>query len=326
MSISREQPLHDRVQTIVAHPRIAVDRLSASHASTPLVHSSWVSTLVVLFKLRIVALLLFAGIGGAILAANGAPSLSALALLVFCGGSAAAGASALNQYLEHAQDALMRRTSQRPLVTNAIAQPQWVLYVGVGLIVIPVLIVAPFNLSLAFWSLMGALIYVGVYTLWLKPRTTLNIVIGGLAGSCAVLSGGAAVGAWTDLGVIGLALLVFLWTPTHFWSLAIVYRDDYRNAGVPMLPVRTTLRRAAGWVLFHAIATGSIALSLSMHEMLGAIYLVIAAAATVHLLWRSYQLLLSPNPQQAKALFMSSNSYLTLILVAICLDVMLGIH
>lgn len=303
--------------------------ISSDHSYLDLAHPaaptrlSWLSTLVVLFKLRIVALLLFAGIGGAFLAAGGAPSWSAIGWLCFGGGLAAAGASALNQYWEAGQDALMGRTRRRPLVTKAIAQPGWVPYVGLGLIVGPVLIVAPFNGALAFWSLLGAVIYVGVYTIWLKPRTVLNIVIGGLAGSCAVLSGGAAIGNWADLGVIGLALLLFLWTPTHFWSLAIVYRDEYARANFPMLPARTTLPRAAAWVLFHSVATGGVALALSFHSALGPLYLAIALPATLHLFWQSYQLLLVPQVRQAKALFMTSNLYLTLLLVAICVDVVM---
>ena len=306
MSISSDPSYLDVAQPTVAHKP-----------------ASWVSTLVVLFKLRIVALLLFAGIGGAFIAAGGAPTWSAIGLLCFGGGLAAAGASALNQYLEAGQDALMGRTRRRPLVTQAIAQPAWVPYVGLGLIVGPVLIVAPFNWALAFWSLLGATIYVGVYTIWLKPRTVLNIVIGGLAGSCAVLSGGAAVGNWADPGVLGLALLLFLWTPTHFWSLAIVYREDYARANIPMLPVRTSLTYAAAWVLFHSVATGGMALALSFHPALGLLYLALALPATLHLLWQSYQLLRLPQVRQAKALFMTSNVYLTLILVTICLDLVL---
>lgn len=316
MSISSEHPYLDATRPPLSDGHTVVH---ASH-----VQPSWLSTLVVLFKLRIVTLLLFAGIAGAFMAADGVPTWSSLALLCFGGGLAAAGASALNQYWEATQDARMVRTRRRPLVTKVIAQPQWVPYVGIGLIVAPVLLVAPFNLALACWSFLGALIYVGIYTIWLKPRTILNIVIGGLAGSCAVLSGGAAVGAWSDPGVIGLALLLFCWTPTHFWSLAIVYRDDYAKVNVPMLPVHTTLRRAAFWILFHSVATGATALALSLHGTLGLLYLAIALPATGHLLWLSYQLLLAPQLRQAKALFMASNLYLTIILLAICLDVVLG--
>lgn len=324
MSMQTEQPLRNFAQPATISTTGVAEELATQPTLAQTVRSSWLSTAVVLFKLRIVTLLLFAGLGGACLAVGGLPSLSALGLLVLCGGFAAAGASALNQYLEYDKDALMRRTMHRPLVVSAIERPGWVPWMGVSMIVLPVLIVAPINLPLAVWSLMGAITYVGVYTIWLKPRTTLNIVIGGFAGSCAVLSGGAAVGAWSDLGVLALALLVFLWTPTHFWSLAIVYQDDYRNANIPMLPIRTTLRRAAAWVLFHAVATGSVAVGLSMHVSLGLIYLVIATPATVHLLWRSYQLLMTPETEQAKTLFMTSNLYLALILVAICMNVALG--
>ena len=116
--------------------------------------------------------------------------------------------------------------------------------------------VLPANPALALFLTLGAIIYIGVYTLWLKPRSPLNVVIGGAAGSCAVLSGGAAVGAWSDPGVLALALLVFFWSPTHFWSLALACREDYERAGTPMLPVVTTARRAATWGLIHAMASG----------------------------------------------------------------------
>lgn len=247
-------------------------------------------SLAVLFKVRIVGLLLAAGAGGAFLAAGGWPGVRPLALMTLTGGLAAMGASALNQHLEQREDAAMRRTRRRPLVTGAFARPGWVPVAGLALIFAPSLTVLPFNPALAFFSIGGAVIYAGVYTLWLKPRTVTNIVIGGAAGTCAVLSGGAAVGpaagapglalsrvlstveglskglalsrvlsaveglangfglshvlstveglanGWAEPGVIVLGLLVFLWTPMHFWSLALLYREDYARAGVPMLP------------------------------------------------------------------------------------------
>ena len=141
------------------------------------------------------------------------------------GGLAAAGSSALNQYLERDSDRTMKRTRKRPLVTGAIARPGWIPYLATLMILLPSLAVLPFNPALTFFLLLGAVIYVGLYTLWLKPRTLLNIVLGGAAGSAAVLSGSAAAGAWNDPGAVTLALLVFLWTPCHFWSLAIVYQE-----------------------------------------------------------------------------------------------------
>ena len=187
---------------------------------------SKLQTVVVLFKLRIVFLLLMAASGGAFIAAGGWPGLGSLLLLWVTGGMAAAGASALNQYWERESDGQMDRTHKRPLVTGAINQPDWIPYVGVGLILLPSLAVLPFNRPLTFFLLLGAFIYVGIYTIWLKPRTLLNIVIGGAAGSAAVLSGSAAVGSWNNPGALILSLLLFLWTPLHFWSLALLYRDD----------------------------------------------------------------------------------------------------
>jgi protoheme IX farnesyltransferase len=178
------------------------------------------------------------------------------------------------------------------------------------------LIALLFNPSLALMQALGAAIYVGIYTLWLKPRTLTNIVIGGAAGSCAVLSGGAAAGQWADPGVLLLAVLVFAWTPTHFWSLALAHRDDYARAGVPMLPVQTTPRLAAGWILIHTVLTGFAALALASRPALGPIYLVIAALASVWLWWRSIQLLIRPGRRPAMTLFITSNAYLGLILLA----------
>lgn len=157
---------------------------------------------VVLFKLRIVFLLLVAATGGAFLAAGGWPGAGVLLLTWVTGGMAAAGASALNQYWERDSDGAMGRTRKRPLVTGSIANPRWVPPVAALLILLPSLAVLPFNPALTFFLLLGAIIYVGIYTIWLKPRTLLNIVIGGAAGSAAVLSGSAAAGMWNHPGAL----------------------------------------------------------------------------------------------------------------------------
>jgi protoheme IX farnesyltransferase len=162
-----------------------------------------------------------------------------------------------------------------------------------------------------------------VYTVWLKPRTLLNIVIGGAAGSAAVLSGSAAAGAWNDPGAVVLALLVFLWTPSHFWSLAIVYRNDYQRGGVPMLPVQTSPRHAAFWVSIHTAATALAALVLAGDPALGWIYFIPVAVATVDLMVRNVRLLIRPTGKQALSLFKASNIYLALVLLMICVDVVL---
>jgi protoheme IX farnesyltransferase len=300
-------------------------------ANEPITHSNsgltirgdwraFMRMIAVLFKLRVVSLLLMAALGGAFLGAAGWPGWGELLLVLGAGGMAASGAASLNQYLERHKDADMGRTLKRPLVNGDIPNPRWVLYAGTALVIVPVVITLTFNPPLAFFLLVGALIYVGIYTIWLKPRTLLNIVIGGAAGSAAVMSGGAAVGAWQDPAVIVLALLVFLWTPTHFWSLAILYRDDYVRADVPMLPAKVSVRQAAWWVLAHTLPTGFAAVALAVVPALSWIYFVPVALLTVDLLVRNGRLIRQPTPLRAKSLFLASNIYLTLILFFIFVD------
>lgn len=278
-----------------------------------------VRNLLELFKLRIVALLLFAAAGGAFLGAGGWPGWAPLVLVTLTGGLASAGASALNQYLERDRDAQMRRTKGRPLVTGEIACATWIPLLALAMILLPPLAVLPSNAVLSFWVILGALIYVGVYTVWLKPRTRLNIVIGGAAGSCAAISGGAAAGAWSDPGVIALGLLVFVWTPAHFWALAMMYRRDYARTDLPMLPACTPRRWAALWIVVHAVATGAVALALGLHPALGWLYGIPVAIAAVGLLYRAGRLLARPTGGRSRDLFLASNIYLTLVLLAICL-------
>jgi protoheme IX farnesyltransferase len=283
--------------------------------------TSLLQTLMVLFKVRIVFLLLFAAVGGAFLAAGGWPGAGTLTLLLIAGGLAAGGASALNEYLEQDRDALMARTRlRRPLVNGAIERPGWVPYVAVLMILVPSLAVLPSNPAMSFFLLLGSIIYVGVYTLWLKPRTLLNIVIGGAAGSAAVLTGSAAAGAWNDPGALVLALMLFVWTPTHFWSLAIVYRDDYAKGGFPMLPAITPPRQAAFWVLVHTVPTALAAVLLSAHPALSWLYFVPISLATVDLMARNLRLLAEPTAKRAFSLFKMSNLYLALVLLMICID------
>jgi protoheme IX farnesyltransferase len=281
-------------------------------------------SLLALFKVRIVLLLLFASAGGAVLAAGGWPGGGQMALLLIPGSLAASGASALNEYLERDVDARMQRTrTRRPLVIGSFQRPAWVPWLGLSMILLPSLAVFPMRPALTAFLLLGAFVYVPVYTLWLKQRTPLNIVVGGLAGSAAVLSGSAAVGAWQDPGAVLLALLVFFWTPTHFWSLAIVHRDDYARGGFPMLPVRVSAQAAARWVLLHTAGTALTALALVVHPDLGWIYLAPVSLASLYLVTRNLRLLGQPTAKQAYLLFHTTNLYLALVMLVICVDVLL---
>jgi protoheme IX farnesyltransferase len=263
-----------------------------------------------------------AATGGAFLAAEGWPGGGPLLLLWVTGGMAAAGASSLNQYWERHTDGTMKRTQKRPLVTGDIAHSVRIPIIGTLLIIVPSAAVSPFNPALTFFLILGAVIYVVIYTIWLKPRTLLNIVIGGAAGSAAVLSGSAAAGNWQAPGAIVLALLLFLWTPFHFWSLALLYRDDYATVDVPMLPVNINPRQAAWWVMSHTLPTCLGGLFLVSLPYLGWVYFIPVAWITADLFWRNIKLIQDPSPAYARALFMASNIYLLVLLLAICIGTM----
>ena len=190
-----------------------------------------------LTKPGISALIVLVAVAGFFLAQPGTPDLGRLAILVVTGGTASAGAAMLNHYLDRDLDALMRRTRHRPIPEARIDPGERVAVAGIVLSVVAVGAASWFLNPLTGFSIaLGGLTYVVVYTLWLKRRSSWNIVIGGFAGSAPALAGSAAaVGTWTP-AVAAFALLVFLWTPPHFWSLALLLRNDYQAAGLPMLP------------------------------------------------------------------------------------------
>ncbi len=275
-------------------------------------------SIVVLFKLRVVILLVLSSLGGALLASGGTISSANLGLLLFTGIFSASGASAINQYLERSSDALMRRTLNRPLANGLVSKPEIVLGTATSFILLAVGVALYVgNSALAVFLALGAAIYIGIYTVWLKPRTLLNIVIGGAAGSCAVLSGSAAAGNWAEPGALVLALLIFIWTPTHFWSLAMAFRDDYSRAGVPMLPTVVSNQATAWWIALHTGATALIALLLAVHPQLGMFYFIPVALATLWIISHSIRLITHSDQKQAFKVFKFSNLYLGLVLVFI---------
>ncbi len=190
-----------------------------------------------LTKPGITALICLVAVGGFLLAAPGSVDLARLGLLVGCGALASAGAAMLNHYLDRDLDARMRRTRRRPLPDARISPGGLVAALGVAFLGGGIALATGFLNPLTGFSIfLGGVTYVVVYTVWLKRRSSWNIVVGGFAGSAPALAGSAAaVGGWTP-GVLAFAVLVFLWTPPHFWSLALLLKDDYSRAGLPMLP------------------------------------------------------------------------------------------
>ena len=275
---------------------------------------------VTLFKLRIAALITFTGVAAAILAAPRWPAAGTLGLLALTLMLASASAGALNHVMDADIDARMRRTRGRPLPSGQIGRG---LVVKVALALMVVALGAAsvgMNRVVALHLFGGAFVYVVVYTAWLKRRSALNIVIGGLAGSFAALAGGASVRPDLCLPPVLLAAIIFLWTPPHFWALAIVYKDEYRTAGIPMLPVVQGEKRTAQWILAHTILLVAVSLSPMFLGARGLIYAATAGCLGAYYLWRNIHLLREPSPAMARSAFKASLVYLTVLLIVMLVD------
>ncbi|MBI2400546.1 MAG: protoheme IX farnesyltransferase, partial [Deltaproteobacteria bacterium] len=190
-----------------------------------------------LFKLRICSLITFSAIVG-LFATSSSFSLGRMAFLVAATMLAAASASAFNHYFDSDIDAVMARTRKRPLPSGQIAGSKMVLALAAGLFVLSLTVsLVALNYMVALHLALGAFVYAVIYTVWLKRRSWMNIIIGGLAGSFAVLAGGASASPEFCTPPVLLAIVMFFWTPSHFWSFAIYHKEEYAKAGVPMLPV-----------------------------------------------------------------------------------------
>lgn len=280
--------------------------------------------LVALTKPRIVELLLVTTVPTMILADRGMPSPVLIAATVFGGALAAGGANALNMVYDRDIDAVMSRTRHRPIVTGDVS-PRAATTFALGLEAAAFLLLYTVANPLAAGLAVGAAaFYVGVYTMGLKRRTRHNIVIGGAAGAAPPLVAWAAVAGHLGTAPWVLFALVFLWTPPHFWALAIRFKDDYGEAGVPMLPVAAEGRTVANQIAAYALALCAVSLILGPVAHLGPAYLVVAVVAGVVLLWKVCGLRAAPTPERALQVFHYSISYLTLIFAAVAVVVLVG--
>jgi heme o synthase len=297
------------------HPQ-ASDAPAAAIAP-PLARTRLLSLAATLFKLRIGFAIVLSALGGAVLAAGAWPGPLDTLILSLGVLLASSGAGACNHYFERDIDARMRRTRSRPFVSGRIsASLAWPLLFAAMIAVGSGMVAWRFNLLAGTMVAAGALTYAVVYTLWLKRRTHWSIVIGGLAGSFAVWGGAAAYGDAAALPVSLLALVLFLWTPSHFWALAIAIADDYRRAGVPMLPVTHGVDVAARWTLVNSLLLVAAGLALAAvvgHPLLWAAALVGGA----HLLHTNLRMLGRPQPAVAMKAFMASLIQLGLLLGAL---------
>ncbi len=270
----------------------------------------------VLLKLRIDALVVLVAIASAL--AAGARSPSVLVVLGAACLCASAGASALNHYFERETDARMARTRSRPLPSGRIRNARTVLALGIGLIVASQAALPLLGLVASLYLLAGALTYALVYTYWLKPRTPYSIVLGGAAGSFAALAGWETASSTLALTPVVLAGVLFLWTPSHFWSLAIVLERDYRAAGFPMLSAVAGARRTAAAVFANTL--GLVALSLALVPSLGLAYGAVAVLAGGGFAACAFQLRRHPEATWAWRTFKASGLYLLLLLIGLVLS------
>jgi protoheme IX farnesyltransferase len=299
--------------------QVPASLVTAAKSSRCSVRRSWelAATFLALTKPRIVELLLITTVPTMLLADRGVPSARLMAATLVGGAFAAGGANALNMVWDRDIDAKMSRTKRRPIVTGAVSAKTAAVFALALEAAAFALLATEANLLAAVLALGAAGFYVGVYTALLKRRTPQNIVIGGAAGAAPALVGWAAVTgglspvAWALFGVI------FLWTPPHFWALAVRYRGDYSGAGVPMLPSVMDTSRVADRVVAYALALTALSVGLAPIGHLGVIYLVGALLFGAVFVAQTVALRLKPTPRRAMAVFHGSITYLSLLFVLV---------
>ncbi len=274
-----------------------------------------------IFKLRIGVTITLAAMGGLAITPGPTPSIGQIIVLALAVLLASASAGGFNQYFERDLDARMTRTRRRPFVTGEHFLPlrYWPVVLSLVLAGAVGMAAVILNAAVALHVLLGALVYSAVYTVWLKRRSWTNIVIGGLAGSFAVLAGGAAVDPVPGAQPLLLAVVLFLWTPSHFWSLAIALHREYAEAGVPMLPVVVGNRGAALATLVNSVALVAVSLLPAFYGM-GWIYLTGALVGGTYFLFKNLQLVKDPSPAMAMANFRGSLVQLGLLLLATMIE------
>ena len=249
------------------------------------------------------------------------PELDYLDLLhiIIAGALASAGSSALNHYYDKDIDPLMKRTSTRPIPSGRLKAQHAMIY-GLAVSAASVIYAAfTLNLVSTFFIALGIFFYVVVYTIWLKRLNSSNIVIGGFAGSAASMAGWAAATGSMDLLGFLVGFLVFVWTPSHFWCLAMKIKDDYAEAKIPMLPVLVGMQKTSNYILINTAIL--LPYSLALYAFgLGLVYLVIAAISGGLMLVYHYKLTKNPTSEFAWKAYKVTAPYLTIIFVGIALD------
>jgi protoheme IX farnesyltransferase len=275
---------------------------------------------VTLTKPRIISLLLLTTVATMIVAKPEGLALSTVLWTMLGGYLAAGGAGAINHYLERDSDARMERTSDRPLASGRIPPARGLAF-GIALgTIATVQLAITVNVLAAALALAGLLGYVFVYTLWLKPRTPQNIVLGGAAGAVPPLVGWAAATGELSAQALWPFAIVFFWTPPHFWALSLLISDDYARTGVPMLPVVRGEVATRRHILGYAALLVAISIGPVITGLFGTLYLVSALALGAAFTALAWVLLARPSRAAARRLYLSSLAYLALLFIAMALD------
>lgn len=283
-----------------------------------------VSDYVALTKPRITALLLITAVASMFLAAEGRPDLLVVTFVVVSGYLAAGGANALNHGAERDIDQRMVRTRARPVAGGRISKLQAYVF-GVLLNLAAFVILAAFvNVLSGLLAMAGTLIYLFVYTKGLKRTTPQNIVIGGAAGAVPPLVGWAAVTGTVEIPAVYLFTIIFLWTPPHFWALALLIKEDYARAGIPMLPVVATLAATKRQILIYTVVVVVLSVTFVATGAVGWVYLVGAVALGAGFIMRAIRLARGEGIEGAKPLYLFSLVYLALLFGAVTADSLLN--
>tara|TARA_B100001057_G_scaffold110590_2_gene108638 strand:+ start:4215 stop:5096 length:882 start_codon:yes stop_codon:yes gene_type:complete len=283
------------------------------------VNKKLISKYLRLSKLRIVELLLITTVPSMVVSIYGFPPLELIIYTLLGGTLLAVSANVLNQIFEIETDRLMERTANRPLVKGEITKNSAYVYsIFLGVSGFLILYTQTTELA-AFIALSANIFYSFIYTLFLKPRTNQNIVIGGAAGAAPVLIGWSATGTNLETASWLLFLLVFLWTPAHFWALSIDKLNDYKHANFPMLPTQESYKRTSIFIGMYSCATVLTSLLLAPILQLGIIYLFLALIFGIYLMYKSYQLY--QKKIKAISYFVFSNTYLAVIFLSMVADI-----
>ena len=276
-----------------------------------------------LMKLRVVELLLVTTVPALFIASGGIPSISVTFWSLLGGTLAAGGANAFNMVIEEKSDRLMKRTANRPIATGQISKKNGLIFSSF-ISILSLLIFYVFTTNLAtLLTGIAIIFYVLIYTITLKRNTSQNIVWGGIAGCMPVLIGQAAVTNSLTTASWLFFMVIFFWTPPHFWALAVRYKDDYAAAGIPMLPVVAPMKSVIKQMWFHSIAMSITSIALILNTMMSSLVLIVSIVLILAWNLQLINLTKSPTEPHASKLFQASIVFLSIYSLLIVVGVLL---